>query len=105
MTNYITRHEAVEAIYELLNSGILNEKLEEKLEDVASCIDAEETHNIFLWGADREAADLFCAVMDPCHSSKEYRTEENIKRYEDWMKHCEELYEKYKIKENAVNLR
>lgn len=105
MTNYITRDEAVETIYKLLNSGILNEELEDKLEDIANCIEAEETHNIFLWGADREAADLFCAVMDPYQSSKEYRTEENIKRYEDWTNHCDELYEKYKIKENAVNLR
>ncbi len=105
MTNYITRGEAIEIIYKLLNSSILNEELENKFEDIANCIEAEETHNIFLWGADREAADLFCAVMDPYHSSKEYRTEENIKRYEDWIKRREELYEKYRIKENAVNLR
>ena len=96
--HYITRHEAVMTIYELINSCILSEELEESLQDIANCIEAEETHNIFLWGADSEATDLFSAVMDPYTSSKEFQTEENIKRYEDWKKHCNELYEKYKIK-------
>ena len=96
--HYITREEAIETLYDLINSNILDEELEESLQDIANCIEAEETHNVFLWGADCEAFDLFVAVMDPYQSSKEFQTEKNIKRYEDWMKHCNELYEKYKIK-------
>lgn len=98
---YITRHEAVLTIYELINSCIISEELEDKLQDIANCIEAEETHNIFLWGADIEAIDLFTAVMNPYQSSKEFRTEENIKRHEDWMEHCNELYEKYRIRSLA----
>ena len=96
--HYITRHEAVMTIYELINSCIISEELEESLQDIANCIEAEETHNIFLWGADYEVFDLFVAKMDPYGSSKKFQTEENIKQYESWMKHCKELYEKYKIK-------
>ena len=95
---YITRHEAVLTIYELINSCIISDELEERLQDIANCIEAEETKNIFLWGAENEAFDLFTAVMNPYNSSKEFQTEENIKRYEDWMKHCNELYEKYRIR-------
>ncbi len=96
--HYVTREEAIETLYDLINSDILDEDLEEQLQDIANCIEAEETHNIFLWGADYEVFDLFVAKMDPYGSSKEFQTEENIKRYESWMKHCKELYEKYKIK-------
>ena len=96
--HYITREEAIETLYDLINSDIIGEDLGEQLQDIANCIEAEETHNIFLWGADSEATDLFSSVMDPYGSSKEFQTEENIKRYEDWKKHCNELYEKYKIK-------
>lgn len=34
----MTRYEAREAIYEVINSGILNEELEERLTEVAECI-------------------------------------------------------------------
>ena len=78
--NYITRHEAVMAIYELINSCILSEELADRLQDIANCIEAEETHKIFLWGADSDAADLFTSVMDPYQSSKEFQTEENKRK-------------------------
>lgn len=94
---YITREEACEALYRLINSGVLDEGLEDALEEIAQCISCEETHKVFLWGADDDANDLFVSVMDPYRSSEEYRTPKNIEAYEEWRQHRKELYDKYKF--------
>lgn len=48
---YITREEAVKTLYNIINSGIISDELEGKLQDIASCIDNEE-QGLFTWGAD-----------------------------------------------------
>lgn len=48
-----TRKEAIETLYELINSGILSEDISSKLEDIAKCIEVEDSENnlgISLWG-------------------------------------------------------
>lgn len=39
---YITREEAITTLYDVINSGIISDELEGKLQDIASCIDNEE---------------------------------------------------------------
>lgn len=36
---YITREEAITTLYDVINSGIISDELEGKLQDIASCID------------------------------------------------------------------
>lgn len=81
---YITRKEAIKTIYDIMNSGILSEELENALQDIANCIEYEND-GLFLWGADDEVSDLFAA-----------RRKDLIPP--EWEEHCKSLYEKYKIK-------
>ena len=37
----MTRHEAIMAIYQVINSGIIDMKLEEELTEVANCIEKD----------------------------------------------------------------
>jgi len=96
--SYITRDEAVVVLYELINSCILSEEVNDNLNSIATCIDAEAKKNVFLWGAGEDAEDLFKSVICPYGSSEEFKTAENIERYGAWRKRTEELYDKYKIK-------
>lgn len=41
MSNMITRTEAISALYEIINSGIISEELEDKLQEVANLIEIE----------------------------------------------------------------
>lgn len=82
---YISRKEAVETLYGIINSGIISEELDSKLTDIAQCIGHEED-NLFLWGADDEASDLFVLKREDLITP-------------EWIKHCEDLHEKYKIRE------
>ena len=81
---YITRKEAIKTIYDIMNSGILSEELENALQDIANCIE-HENDGLFLWGADDEVSDLFTA-----------RRKDLIPP--EWEKHCKSLYDKQKIK-------
>ena len=45
---YITRKEVVKTIYDIMNSGILSEELENALQDIANCIE-HENDGLFLW--------------------------------------------------------
>ena len=45
----ITRERAISVIYQLINSGVLNEELEDQLQDIANCIE-EEKLGIHAWG-------------------------------------------------------
>ena len=82
---YITREEAVHTLYAVINSGIISEELERKLQDIASCIDNEE-QGLFTWGADNDVMDLFVAKREDLITP-------------EWEQHCNEIWEKYKIKE------
>lgn len=58
----ITRYDAIEVLTEVIDSGILNESIEGRLEDIRSCIEAEllGRHE---WGVDRgKLASLYTAV-------------------------------------------
>lgn len=64
MGNSITRDEALETLYYLLNSGILSEEMEDKLQDIANNIENEK-YGLHLWGADNEEyAVLVTAVRE-----------------------------------------
>lgn len=60
MDRFITREEAIETLVNLVNSGILDEELENNLEEIISCIDYERK-GYHAWGADCEFTDLFIA--------------------------------------------
>lgn len=51
--NNITREEAIETLYDLLNSGILSEEIEDKIQDIADNIE-NERYGLHMWGADEE---------------------------------------------------
>lgn len=82
---YITRSEAVEVLYSIINSGILDEELCGNIEEIANIIDHEDEDEISLWGAEDDAVDLFVAKREDLITP-------------EWNKHCEDLYEKYKMK-------
>lgn len=72
----ITRIDAVETLYELTGSGIIDGVLEKKLIDIANCIEAEliGRHE---WGVDRsELAKLYGATR------ADLVTDEDIKEYD-----------------------
>ena len=50
----ITRGEAVNTINKIINSGIISEELEQELQQIATCINAEDDGR-FLWGAEDDA--------------------------------------------------
>ena len=43
-----TRIEAARVLYQLINSGILSDDLEQDLQNIAQCIEAEEKKEVFL---------------------------------------------------------
>ena len=76
----ITRDEAINILYTLVNSGILSETLEEKLREIADNIEMEKIGYHF-WGADREEnAKLFTAVHVDCITPE---FEEECERIDD----------------------
>ena len=85
----ITRDEALEVLYDLINSGIIAEDLEEALEDIAKCIRAEDKERdlgIDIWGAEEnDWIDLYILKREDLITP-------------EWTQHCEEVYEKYRIK-------
>lgn len=81
---YITREDAAHTIYEIINSGIIDRELKDDLTSIVNCIEAEKD-NLFVWGADDEVTDLFISKRADLITP-------------EWEKHCDELYETYKIK-------
>lgn len=104
---HITRDEAVSTIYDVINSGLFNDDLEERLVDIARCIEAgkrpdpEDEYDtalgVEMFGADEDIDELFVAKLDPYTSSGEYSDEEK-KAYDEWLDKQQRIYEKYKIK-------
>lgn len=91
MERMISRQEAVETLFDLINAGILSDEIEGKLGDIAKCISAEDSENdlgLFLWGADMDFMDLYTAKREDLIDDA-------------WNKHCDELYQKYRIKEGG----
>lgn len=82
---FITREEAIKTLYNIINSGIISDELEGKLQDIASCIDNEEQW-LFTWGADDDVIDLFIAKREDLITP-------------EWEQHCNEIWKKYRIKE------
>ena len=82
---HITREQAQGTLYDLINSGILDKEIEEKLQDVVNCIDAEN-EGLFLWGADDDADELFICRRDDLYS-------------DELAKRLGAIFDKYKIKE------
>ena len=74
----ITRDKAIEVLYRVINSGILNQDVEVALQDIANCIEMEETHGVHAWGADDENVSLLVvARREDCW------TDEIIQKTED----------------------
>lgn len=79
----ITREEAVETLYGLINSNVLDEELCDSIENIANCISAERD-GLHLWNADdEEVAELYTSVRD------------NTPDAEAHMELCNKLYAKY----------
>ena len=79
----IDRQKAVEVLYDLMNSDMLGGELEDELQDIANCIEAEE-NNLHLWDAD----DLDVAVMM-------VNPDTNDPDYERLVAKCDRIYKKY----------
>ncbi len=72
MDRAITRDEALEVLNALLDSGILAEDTEEKVQEIADAIENEK-YGLHMWGADNEEyAVLYTAVRE------ELQTEEYV---------------------------
>lgn len=93
----ITKEDAMSCLRELIDSAILSESIADDLNDIAICIEQLE-NGLDLFGADDDCGDLFIAKMNPYNSSAPYNTDELKKEYDEWISHCEQLAEKYKIK-------
>lgn len=79
----IDRQKAVQVLYDLMNSGMLDGELEDELQDIANCIEAENS-NLHLWDAD----DLDAAALMTNPNT------ENLD-YEKFMAKCDRIYKKY----------
>ena len=64
MENAITRDQALETLYALINSGILSEDMENAIQEIANNVENEK-YGLHLWGADNDDyAFLVTAVRD-----------------------------------------
>lgn len=85
----ITRADAIEAIYEIINSGIIEDELENDLEDIAKCIKAEAEWSIHAWGMPDEEYILLCTA---------HRTD--LPDYEEFIKKQVAIVNKYSFSED-----
>ena len=80
----ITRSEAIDALCEMENSGILDKGLEKSLHEISICIELEEKLGIHAWGApNSEIGKLFIA----------YRTD--LPEFDAKMQEQKQIIEKY----------
>ena len=77
----ITREQAIYAIYEIINSGIIDMELEARLQDIANCIDAEN-YGVHLWGTGREVDSYERYIFGPS-DFEEAEIMQNIKGLDD----------------------
>lgn len=77
----ITREEAINTLYEVINCGILDKEIEDQLVEIASCVNAER-YGVHLWGAEEDEENYTPYLYGPSdHEEKEI------------MSNIEELYE------------
>lgn len=84
----ITRVDAIEAIYDIINSGIISDELEDELRDVANCIQAEANWGIHAWGMPDDEYLLLCTAK---------RTD--LPEYEEFIKKQARIVDKYSFSE------
>ena len=71
MDNSITRNEAIETLYDLMNSGVLSEEIECKLQEIANNIE-NENYGLHLWGADNEEYAVLVTAVREDEVTEEY---------------------------------
>lgn len=76
MKYFVTREEAKSTLIELIDSGVLDLDIEDKLTQIYSIIDAEQV-GYHVWGADNDVSILFVARRS------DLITEEYIKEVEE----------------------
>ena len=82
----ITRENAIDVLYEIVNSGILSEELEDDIQDIICCIEDEKDLGIHAWGMpDDEYSTLHTAL----------RTD--LPEYADFKMQQEEILDYYKF--------
>ena len=57
---YITREKAVDVLYNIINSGVIDNRLIEDLAEIAMCI-GHESDGLHLWGAEDDVSKIFTA--------------------------------------------
>lgn len=70
----ITRDEAIFALYDLINSGILSEEIEGKLQDIANNIENEK-YGLHMWGADNDEYSYITVAVREDLQTEEYIAE------------------------------
>ena len=79
----ITRDDAIEVLYDLMNSNVLDDELCDDLQNIANCISAERD-SMHLWGADdQEVAELYTMVQSSAPDAEEHEAL------------CDKLFNKY----------
>lgn len=81
----IDRQKAVNILYALMNSDMLDSELKDELQDIAICIEAENS-DLHLWDAD----DLDAAVL---MTNPDLNTDDPD--YERLVAKCDRIYKKY----------
>ena len=81
--NAITRDEALETLYDLINSGILSEKVAGDIQEIANNIENEK-YGLHLWGADDKEYGVLVTAVREDEATDEYIAEgQRI-----WAKYC-----------------
>ena len=81
----ITRTDAVNTLYQLINSGILNNKLKNNIQDIITCIEYEKL-NLHLWNTDDTDVGTIATAM---------RTDSP--EYPDFIKKQKEIIQKHQF--------
>lgn len=72
MSNAITRDQAIETLYDLINSGVLSEEICDRLQEIANAVENEK-YGLHLWGADNGEYDVLCTAVREDFNDDEYR--------------------------------
>ena len=88
----ITREFAIETLYSVINSGIISEDLEEKLQNIANCIEDEMNLSIHAWGMPDD---------DYCELHTCYKTD--LPEYEQRMQNKEEICKRYSFNDKTAS--
>ena len=83
-THMISREEAVEALYDIINSGIISNELEDTLEEIAQCIKDEEDLGIHAWDMPKDDEVRFHIAI-----------RNDIPEYKENLEKCKELVEEW----------